>query len=91
MEYSGGSEVEREIGDTASPPPLPCPCDNWLQPQGEKAAPLSNSLSSLVSSTAVDRQTFTARLRTMESVLYNNNLLPKAQKNKAGEKLSALF
>lgn len=26
-----------------------------------------------------------------ESVLYNNNLLPKAQKNKAGEKLSALF
>lgn len=30
-------------------------------------------------------------MRTVESVLYNNNLLPKAQKNKAGEKLSALF
>lgn len=40
---------------------------------------------------AVDSQTFTASLSTMESVLYNNNLLPKAQKNKAGEKLSALF
>lgn len=57
----------------------------------KKACPPSNRLPSLVFSMAVDSQTFTASLSTMESVLYNNNLLPKAQKNKAGEKLSALF
>lgn len=88
MEYSRGSEVEKEIGDTATPPPPLVPVTTaWAL--GREGS--SSVQQSLVFSTAVDSQTFTARLRTMESVLYNNNLLPKVQKNKAGEKLSALF
>lgn len=82
MEYSRGSEVEKEIGDTANPPRPRDKCGLREKRQLQQ---------SLVFSRAVDSQTFTARLRTMESVLYNNNLLPKVQKNKAGEKLSALF
>ena len=51
---------------------------------------MSCSLSSLVFSVAVDSKTFTAPLSTMESVLYNNNLLPKAQKTRQ-EKSSVLY
>lgn len=89
MEYSRGSEVKTEIVDTARSPP-PRPRDDGLRLQGAKGS--SSVQQSLLSCLLrVDSEAFTALLRTMECVLYNNNLPTKAEKNKAGEKLSALF
>lgn len=94
MEYSGGSEAKTKIGETARPPHTHThttlrPRDDWLWTQSRGSSCVQQCLVSCL--LQVDGQAFTALLHTMESVLYNNNLLPKAEENKAGEKLAALF